>query len=141
MKSYSELIKLKTFEDRFKYLRLDGSVGIETFGFDRYLNQAFYRSPEWKKVRDYVIIRDCGCDLAMPGYDILGPRKVIVHHMNPINEEDIELRREIIFDPEFLITTMHSTHNAIHYGKEYALEHYNLVARYTNDTAPWKVGL
>lgn len=113
-KTYSELMKLETYEERFEYLKLSGAVGRETFGFDRYLNQAFYTSPEWKKARDTVIVRDNGCDLGVEGYEIR--QKPIIHHMNPITKEQVENRDPIIFDPENLITCTHRTHNAIHYG-------------------------
>lgn len=114
MKSYSELKRLKTFEERYEYLRLKGSVGIETFGFDRYLNQALYNSQEWKKARETVLIRDGGCDLGIKGRDISS--HAIIHHMNPITEKQIEDRDPEIFNPEYLITVTHKTHNAIHYG-------------------------
>lgn len=137
-RTYSELITLPTFEERFRYLRLDGRVGKETFGFDRYLNQMLYqRSPRWKKARDTVIIRDNGCDLGMEGHEIFG--KIIVHHMNPITMEDILNDRDWIYDPEFLICTMHNTHNAIHYGDENLLVIAPL-ERKSNDTCPWKQG-
>jgi hypothetical protein len=127
---------LPTFEERFRYLQLNGRVGEDTFGFDRYLNQVFYqRSPEWKSIRDYVIIRDNGCDLGMEGYDIGG--RILVHHMNPITIEDIERNSKYLLDPEFLISTSHNTHNAIHYGDESLL----IVApieRRRNDTCPWR---
>ena len=116
IKTYSELILLPTFEERFEYLRLDGKVGEDTFGFDRYLNQLFYQSQEWKKIRDYVIIRDNACDLGVEGYDIYS--KVLIHHMNPITARDIEKRTDLLLDPEYLISTTHNTHNAIHYGDE-----------------------
>ena len=120
MKSYSELKKLKTYEERIEYLRLKGSVGIETFGFDRYLNQALYSSPEWKKARETVLIRDNGCDLGINGRDI--PKHAIIHHMNPITEKQIEERDPEIFNPEYLITVTHKTHNAIHYGNNCELK-------------------
>lgn len=116
IRNYSELIKLPTFLERFRYLKLDGAVGIETFGFDRYLNQALYRSQEWQKVRNQIIIRDMGCDLAIPKREIIG--RIIIHHMNPITEDDIRERNPIMFDPEFLICTTINTHNAIHYSDE-----------------------
>lgn len=136
LKTYSELSKLKTFEERFEYLRLNGQVGKDTFGFDRIFNQIFYRSIEWKRVRDQVILRDNGCDLGIPGHEIYGQR-ILIHHMNPISLEDIEKRTEILMNPEYLITTIHNTHNAIHYGDE------NLLIklpreRTKNDTCPWK---
>lgn len=136
MKTYSELIKLESFEDRFNYLSLDGKVGADTFGFDRYLNQALYKSPEWKKARQAVILRDNGCDLGVDGYDIERGR-VIIHHMNPISKEQVLNRDSIIFDPEFLITTTHRTHNAIHYGDEDQICK-GFVERTKNDTIPWK---
>ena len=135
IKTYSELILLPTFEERFEYLRLDGRVGEDTFGFDRYLNQLFYRSYEWRKIRDYVIVRDNACDLGVEGYDIYG--KVLIHHMNPISARDIADRTELLLNPEYLICVTHNTHNAIHYGDE------NLIIkapieRRPNDTCPWK---
>lgn len=135
IRTYSELIKLKTFKERYEYLRLNGVVGEDTFGFDRYINQTFYRSQEWKSIRDYVIIRDNGCDLAMDGYDIFG--KVLIHHMNPISIEDIMNDSDLVLDPEFLITTTHNTHNAIHYGDSNLLV-VEPIVRMPNDTCPWK---
>lgn len=135
MRTYSELIKLPTFEERFAYLRLDGEVGATTFGSDRYLNQLFYRSAEWRKVRDFVIVRDNACDLAVEGYDIAG--LILIHHMNPISVEDILLHSAFLIDPEFLICTSNPTHNAIHYGSE-ALLPRGPVERIQNDTCPWK---
>lgn len=136
LRTYTELSKLKTFEERFEYLRLNGRVGKETFGFDRIFNQVFYKSDEWLAVRDFVIVRDNGCDLGVEGYDINGQR-ILIHHMNPISLEDIEKRTEILMNPEYLITTIHNTHQAIHYGDE------NLLIklpkeRTKNDTCPWK---
>lgn len=136
IRTYSELITLPTFEERFNYLKLDGLVGQETFGYDRYLNQHLYqRNPRWKKARDKVIIRDDGCDLGVEGYEIYG--KIIVHHMNPITMDDIINDRDWIYDPEFLICTVHNTHNAIHYGDEKLLMTAPIV-RTKNDTCPWK---
>ncbi len=138
IKTYSELITLPTYIERFNYLKLSGSVGRETFGFDRYLNQQFYqRDPRWKKVRDLVIIRDNGCDLGVEGYEIHG--KIIVHHMNPITMDDIINGRDCVYDPEFLISTVHKTHNAIHYGDENLLTKAP-VERTPYDTCPWKRG-
>ena len=135
-RSYSELITLPTFEERFKYLKLSGRVGADTFGFDRHLNQMVYqRDPRWKDARDRVIIRDNGCDLGIEGREIYG--KIIVHHMNQITVDDILHDREWIFDPEFLICTVHNTHNAIHYGDESLLTLAPTV-RSKNDTCPWK---
>lgn len=135
IKTYSELITLPTFEERFNYLKLGGTVGESTFGFDRYLNQNLYKSQEWKSVRNKVIIRDNGCDLACEGYEIYG--KVLIHHINPITAEDIINRNPIIFDLENLITTVHNTHNAIHYGDENLLIK-GPIERIKNDTIPWK---
>ena len=135
IKTYSELITLPTFEERFNYLKLGGTVGKSTFGFDRYLNQNLYKSQEWKSVRNKVIIRDNGCDLACEGYEIYG--KVLIHHINPITAEDIINRNPIVFDLENLITTVHNTHNAIHYGDENLLIK-GPIKRTKNDTIPWK---
>lgn len=114
LKCYSELLQLTTFKERYEYLRLDGVVGEETFGFDRYLNQIFYNSQEWKDIRRKIIIRDNGCDLGLDGYEIRG--KILIHHMNPIKQQDILLRTDLVLNPEYLIATTLSTHNAIHYG-------------------------
>ena len=136
IRTYSELITLPTYIERFNYLKLGGAVGRETFGYDRYINQQLYqRNPKWKKSRDIVIIRDNGCDLAMEGYEIQG--KIIVHHMNPITMDDIVHDREWIYDPEFLICTVHNTHNAIHYGDENLLVKAP-IERTPFDTCPWK---
>lgn len=138
IRTYSELIALPTYIERFNYLKLGGSVGKDTFGFDRYVNQNLYqRSPKWKKSRDIVIIRDNGCDLGVEGYEIYG--KIIVHHMNPITMDDIINDRDWIYDPEFLICTAHITHNAIHYGDEDLLVKAP-VERAPFDTCPWKQG-
>lgn len=135
IRTYSELILLPTFEERFEYLRLDGRVGEDTFGFDRYLNQLFYRSYEWRKIRDYVIVRDNACDLGVEGYDIY--EKVLIHHMNPITARDIANRTELLLNPEYLICVTHSTHNAIHYGDANLISKAPVV-RTKNDTCPWK---
>lgn len=135
VRTYSELITIPTFEERYKYLRLRGRVGEETFGFDRWLNQVFYKSKEWLSVRDYVIIRDNGCDLATPGREIFG--KILVHHMNPIRVEDIVRRSDYLLNPEYLISTMKNTHDAIHYGDQNLLYN-NPVERSKYDTCPWK---
>ena len=137
MRTYSELIRLSTFEERFHYLRLIGHVGEDTFGFDRIFNQDFYRSYEWKKVRDAVIVRDGGCDLADVSHPIYG--KIFVHHMNPIGITDIKEASRLILDPEFLITVSAETHNALHYGDERYLRKFEaLPERRPNDTIPWK---
>ena len=135
IRTYSELIALPTFEERFKYLKLNGQVGESTFGFDRYMNQVFYRSQKWKSIRDFVIIRDCGCDLGVEGYDIHG--KIIIHHMNPLSMRDIETESDFLLNPDFLICTTHNTHNAIHYGDENLLVTAP-IERTKNDTCPWR---
>ena len=135
IRTYSELSKLKTFKDRFTYLRLNGFVGKETFGFDRYLNQVFYKSAKWRSIRDFVIVRDNGCDLGVEGREIYG--KIIIHHMNPITIQDIEQESDFLLDPEFLISTVHETHNAIHYGDENLLI-LAPIERKQNDTCPWR---
>ena len=136
IRTYEELSKLKTFEERYEYLKLDGSVGEETFGFDRYLNQKFYKyDPDWKKVRDEVIFRDNGCDLGIEGREING--LILVHHMNPITKDDILNRSEYLLNPNYLITTIKSTHDAIHYGSSDLLMK-DPVVRSKNDTCPWR---
>ena len=135
IRTYSELITFSTFEERFKYLQLNGQVGESTFGFDRYMNQVFYRSQKWKSIRDFVIIRDCGCDLGVEGYDIHG--KIIIHHMNPLSMRDIETESDFLLNPDFLICTTHNTHNAIHYGDEKLLVTAP-IERTKNDTCPWR---
>lgn len=135
IRTYSELITIPTFEERYEYLRLGGKVGEETFGFDRYLNQIFYKSPEWLEVRDYVIIRDNGCDLGIRDREIYG--RILVHHMNPIRIEDITRRSKYLLDPEYLISTMKLTHDAIHYGDS-SLLITAPIERTKNDTCPWR---
>lgn len=136
IRTYEELSKIKTFEERYEYLKLDGSVGEETFGYDRYLNQQFYKyDPDWKKIRDEVIFRDNGCDLGIEGREING--LILVHHMNPITKDDILNRSEYLLNPNYLITTIKSTHDAIHYGSEDLLMK-DPVVRSKNDTCPWK---
>ena len=136
IRTYEELSKLKTFEERYEYLKLDGLVGEETFGFDRYLNQKFYKyDPDWKKIRDEVIFRDNGCDLGIEGREINGP--ILVHHMNPITKDDILNRSEYLLNPNYLITTIKSTHDAIHYGSSDLLMK-DPVVRSKNDTCPWR---
>lgn len=136
IKTYKELLKFKTFEERFNYLRLDGTVGKDTFGFDRFFNQIFYKSKDWLRIRDQIIIRDNGCDLGVEGYEIRGQRFVI-HHLNPILLSDITERTDLLLNPDFLITTTHRTHNAIHYGDESILIK-GPIERRKNDTCPWK---
>ena len=135
IKTYSELITIPTFEERFEYLKLDGQVGVETFGFNRYLNQAFYKSDEWLSIRDYIITRDNGCDLGMEGYEIYG--RILIHHINPITKDDIIQRNRILLDPENLITTVKRTHDAIHYGDSNLLMKAPIERR-KNDTCPWR---
>lgn len=137
IRTYKELSRLKSFEDRFNYLRLDGQVGKDTFGFDRIFNQRFYKSREWQAVRDFVMIRDNGCDLGVEGHEIYGQR-IIIHHINPISLEDIENGSDFLLDPEYLITTIHNTHNAIHYGDVNFLITAP-IERSKNDTCPWKL--
>ena len=135
IRTYSELIQLPTFEERFDYLRLDGVVGKDTFGFDRYLNQQFYRSSEWKRIRNQVIVRDNGCDLGIDEYEIHG--RILIHHMNPISIEDLQYMSDLLMDPEYLICVSHRTHNAIHYGDE-SLIVTAPIERSQNDTCPWR---
>ena len=135
IRTYSELCQLSTFEERFDYLRLNGSVGKDTFGFDRYLNQQFYRSREWKRIRDRVILRDNGCDLGVEGYEIRG--RILIHHINPISVEDIHTMSDLLMNPEYLICVSHRTHNAIHYGDE-SLIITAPIERTQNDTCPWR---
>lgn len=134
IRRYSELMQIPTFEERLAYLKLDGAVGSETFGFDRYLNQALYRSSEWKRVRNLVIVRDSGCDLGCEDRPIFGA--ILIHHLNPITEEAVESRDQSIFDLNNLICVSHETHNQIHYGSAIMLP--EVVERTPNDTCPWK---
>ena len=135
IRTYSELITLPTLEERYQYLKIGGTVGEETFGFDRYLNQSFYKTKEWLRIRDHVIVRDQGCDLAMIDREIRG--KILVHHMNPITKEDIVRRSKYLLDPEYLICTVKNTHDAIHYGDESLLIKAP-IERQKNDTCPWR---
>ena len=135
MKSYRELRRLNTFEERFEYLRLKGIVGKDTFGWDRYYNQRFYQSSEWKRIRDEIIIRDNGCDLGVEGYEIHG--KILIHHMNPISVEDIADVSDFLMNPDYLICVSHQTHNAIHYG-DISLLPRGPVERRAGDTCPWR---
>lgn len=135
-KRYSEMITMSEFDDRFRYAKLDGQVGRDTFGFDRYLNQQFYRSKEWKRLRDQIIIRDNGCDLGVPGHEISG--KIYIHHLNPLSPEDITESTGKLFDPDNLVCVSAETHNAIHYGDESILEKNKIIERSPGDTCPWK---
>lgn len=135
IRTYTELVRYQTFEERFKYLSLKGQVGSETFGFDRYLNQKFYRSTEWKQVRDFIIVRDSGCDLGIVGRDIR--TRIVIHHMNPLEKTDITDSTEFLLNPEYLICTSYDTHQAIHYGDETLLV--TIPKERTRfDTCPWK---
>ena len=135
IRTYSELVLLPTFEERYEYLRLNGRVGEETFGFDRWLNQTFYKSEEWLSMRDKIIVRDNGCDLGISGRDIYS--RILIHHMNPITKEDILRRSDILLNPEYLICVTPNTHRAIHYGNSNLLIK-DLIERRPNDTCPWK---
>ena len=135
IRTYSELITLPTFEERFRYLKLDGVVGKETFGFNRWLNQELYHSDSWLKFRDDIIIRDNGCDLGVPGFEIFS--SVLIHHLNPITYDDVLNRRPCVFDADNVICTKLSTHNAIHYGDE-SLLITAPIQRSLNDTCPWR---
>lgn len=136
IRTFKELSRLTTFEERFEYLKLEGQVGRDTFGFDRIFNQRFYRSKEWKACRDFVIVRDQGCDLGIEGHEIRGQR-IIIHHLNPISLNDIENSTDYLLNPDYLITTIHNTHNAIHYGDVNLLVTAP-IERSRNDTCPWK---
>ena len=136
IRTYSELMTLSTFEERFEYLKIGGGVGKETFGWDRWLNQRFYQTPEWKTIRREVILRDGGCDLAIPDRLLTG--KIYVHHMNPVDAGDIRSRAEILLNPEFLITVSYETHQAIHYGDMKLLVPAEIIDRKPNDTVPWR---
>ena len=136
IRTYSELIRLPTFKERFEYLKLGGVIGEETFGFDRYLNQVFYKSREWKKLRNDIIVRDNGCDLAMPDREIID-QTILIHHMNPLTKEDILNMTEFVLNPEYLICTILNTHNAIHYGNSDLL-YQEPIVRYKNDMCPWR---
>lgn len=135
IRTYSELIRLPTFEERFEYLRLDGLVGKDTFGFDRYLNQLFYESNEWKAIRNYIITRDGGCDLAIPELEITG--RIYIHHINPLTKNDILDKTDYLLNPEYLICASYDTHQAIHYGNEDRLPR-GPITRIKNDTCPWR---
>lgn len=135
LRCYKELIRLKTFDERFEYLKLKGIVGEATFGYDRYLNQLLYTSGEWRRIRRDIILRDNGCDLAVEGYDI--PDIIIVHHMNPISVEDLIDFSEDVINPEYLICVSYDTHNAIHYGDKSLLTR-EPIERKPGDTCPWK---
>lgn len=132
---YSELIQLKTFSERFEYLKLSGEVGNPTFGYDRYFNQQFYHSSEWRRARNGIILRDNGCDLGVDGYEIHG--RIYIHHLNPIVKKDVKEFSDILLDPENLICVSFDTHNAIHYGDERTLPKIPQ-ERVPGDTCPWR---
>lgn len=138
IRTYTELIRLPTFIERYRYLKLGGKVGEETFGWERYLNQKFYQSHEWREFRRQIILRDHGCDLGMEGYEF-GPNEIVlIHHMNPINTKDIVNQTEYLMNPEYVISVRKKTHDAIHYGDESLIMEYELVVRRPGDTCPWK---
>lgn len=134
-RSYRELLQFKTFEDRFNYLKLAGEVGNPTFGYDRYFNQQFYHSSEWRRARNRIILRDNGCDLGMPDYEIHG--RIYIHHINPITKQDVEDFSDNLFDPDNLICVTFDTHNAIHFGDERTLPK-TPIERAPGDTCPWR---
>lgn len=136
-KSYTELIQISSYEDRFHYLKIGGTIGIATFGSNRYLNQIFYTSPEWKAFRKKIIIRDQGCDMGIGDMEIAGDR-VIVHHINPITVDDVLQRSSSLFDPENVITVADNTHKAIHYGDFSLLPPIKPIERAPNDMCPWR---
>lgn len=134
-RSYSELKQLSTFKERYDYLKLNGRVGAETFGYNRYVNQRFYRSTEWKHIRDQIIIRDNGCDLGVEGYDLHS--RIYIHHLNPMTVDDIDQGRQMILDPDNLICVSFDTHQAIHFGDESLLPQLP-IERISGDTCPWR---
>ena len=136
IRTYTELMKLYTFEERFRYLKLVARVGEETFGFERYLNQQFYHSQEWKSIRNQIIIRDNACDLGIPGREI--SKGIIIHHMNPITKDDLIHQSDFLLNPDYLICVSKKTHSAIHYGDESILFNDGTIERSKNDTCPWR---
>jgi hypothetical protein len=135
IRCYSDLIQLETFKERYYYLKLHGKVGEDTFGFDRYVNQSLYKSSKWKRTRSQVIIRDNGCDLGIEGHEL--DNYIVIHHMNPLTLEDIEEERDVVFNPEYLISCSSRTHKAIHFGDENLLPK-DFVERRPNDTCLWR---
>ena len=138
IRSYTELMQIPDYISRYQYLRLGGAVGQETFGWERYINQKFYRSEEWQRFRREIILRDNGCDLADPDHEFVEGERVIIHHMNPIDTGDIVYQTRYLMNPEFVISCRERTHRAIHYGDESLLTPYEFVARAPNDTCPWR---
>lgn len=140
IRTYSQLIQLPTFEERFRYLKLSGRIGEDTFGFDRHINQRFYKSKEWLRIRDFVIVRDFGCDLGIRDREIPEGMKITIHHMNPIDVKDIVDVSDYLLNPEYLISCADLTHKAIHYGDETLLISSSVIERSRNDTCPWRRG-
>lgn len=138
IRTYTKLISIPTFEERYEYLRLNGKVGEDTFGFDRWLNQDFYTSKEWRKFRRQIIARDLGCDLACQDRPFLSGEIVVIHHMNPIDKNDIINHTEFLMDPEYVVATSDTTHKAIHYGDKALLKTFEPIARNPNDQCPWR---
>lgn len=136
IRTYRELIQMPTLKERFRYLKLSGAVGKATFGYDRYLNQNFYRSQDWKRLRNEIIVRDDGCELGLEDHPIAG--RIFIHHMNPIDDEDIINSTEYLMNPDYLVCVSHDMHNAIHYGNEDILRAKDFIPRTPNDTCPWK---
>lgn len=136
IRTYSELVTIPTFIERFRYLSLSGRVGEDTFGYDRYLNQQLYKSPFWRQLRSRIITRDMGCDLAHPDFEIVG--SITIHHLNPITKSDVLERSDFLLNPEFLVCVSDNTHRAIHYGDESLLMPIEPVVRAPNDTCPWR---
>lgn len=137
IRTYTELIQIPTFIERFRYLKLGGKVGEETFGWERYLNQRFYQSHEWREFRRQIILRDQGCDLGLEGYEFAPGEIVLIHHMNPINTKDIVNQTEYLMNPEYVISVRKKTHDAIHYGDESLIVEYEPIVRRPGDTCPW----
>lgn len=138
IRTYTELIQLPTFLERYQYLKLGGEVGRETFGWERYLNQSFYRSIEWRRFRNQIILRDNGCDLACEGHEFANGERVIIHHLNPIDTGDIVYRTKFLMNPEYVISVRDRTHQAIHYGDDSMILDYEPIVRMPNDTCPWR---
>lgn len=138
IRTYTELIQLPTFIERFRYLKLGGKVGEETFGWERYLNQDFYRSTEWRAFRREIVIRDHGCDLGLDGYEFAEGETVFIHHMNPIDTHDILYQTKFLMNPEYVISVRGRTHQAIHYGDESMIMEFEPIIRTPNDTCPWR---
>lgn len=138
IRTYTELIQLPTFIERFRYLKLGGKVGEETFGWERYLNQDFYRSTEWRAFRREIVIRDHGCDLGLDGYEFAEGETIFIHHMNPIDTHDILYQTKFLMNPEYVISVRGRTHQAIHYGDESMIMEFEPIIRTPNDTCPWR---